>query len=129
MEFSVKHLKVKHVVLCGHTSCGGVAATLGNKKLDVLDLWLQPMRALREQHAEELEKLDDKEKGTYLAKLNVKAGVERLRRMAPVLEAARDRGLQVHGVIYDLATGQLEDLKCSEGEPATKQRHAAFEME
>ena len=53
-----RYLKVRDIVVCGHTSCGGVNATLGNSKLGVLDIWLQPMRALREKHSEELEKLE-----------------------------------------------------------------------
>lgn len=127
VEFSVRHLKVNHVVLCGHTSCGGVNAALGNSKIDVLDLWLGPMKTLREQHVAELEKLEGAEKATYLSKVNVKHGVEQLRRLPPVLEAMRDRGLQVHGLIYDLATGRLEDLHCGEHESAVKKRLAVFE--
>lgn len=127
VEFAVKHLKVNHVVVCGHTSCGGVNATLGNSKLGVLDLFLQPMRQLREEHANELAQLEGADKVTYLAKLNVKAGVERLRRIPPVLEAVRDRGLQVHGVLYDLSTGLLEDLQCYEGKEDGKKRLDAFE--
>ena len=129
VEFAVKHLKVNHVALCGHTSCGGVNATLGNKKLDVLDLWLQPMRLLREQHAEELAELDENEKSAHLAKLNVKAGVGRLMRMAPVLEAMRDRDLKVHGLIFDLASGRLEDLRCEEDDQAHEKRLATFDMQ
>lgn len=121
------HIKVKHVVVCGHTSCGGVNATLNNNKLGVLDLWLQPMRALREKHADELAKLEGTEKSTYMAKLNVQAGVENLRRMATVIDAMGDRGLQVHGVIYDLATGLLEEVDCGEDEIVGKKRVDAFQ--
>ena len=128
VEFSVKHLKVKHVVVCGHTSCGGVNATLANGNLGVLDIWMQPMRTLREMHADELAKLEGAEKATYLAKLNVHAGVENLRRIPTVIEAMRDRDLKLHGVIYDLATGTLEDLECSEDDATAKKRRAAFEQ-
>ena len=115
------------MVVCGHTSCGGVAATLNNNKLGVLDLWLQPMRVLRERHADELAKLEGDEKSTYMAKLNVRTGVENLRRMGTVIDAMEQRGLQVHGVIYDLATGLLEEVDCGEDEEIGKKRVAAFE--
>ena len=127
VEFAVRHIKVKHVVVCGHTSCGGANAALANNKLGILDTWLLPMKVLREQHADELAKLEGAEKTTYMAKLNVQAGVENLRRLPPVLEAMQERGLQVHGVMYDLATGLLEDLQCGEGEGAAKNRLATFQ--
>lgn len=120
-------MKVKHVVVCGHTSCGGVNATLNNNKLGVLDLWLQPMRVLREKHADELAKLEGSEKSTYLAKLNIQAGVEALKRIPTVIDAMNDRGLQVHGVIYDLQTGLLEDLDCGEDEEVSKKRIATYQ--
>ena len=85
------------------------------------------MRVLREQHADELVKLEGAEKSTYMAKLNVQAGVENLRRMSTVIDAMRDRGLQVHGVIYDLATGLLNEVECKEDEDTGKKRLAAFE--
>ncbi len=85
------------------------------------------MRLLREQHADELARLDENEKSTVLAKLNVEAGVERLRRISPVLEAMRDRDLKVHGVIFDLASGCLEDLRCEEDDQTRGNRLAAFE--
>lgn len=127
VEFAVAHIKVKHIVVCGHTSCGGVNATLGNSKLGVLDVWLHPMRTLREKHADELAKLEAPEKTTHLAKLNVNAGVETLKRIPTVIDAMAERGLQVHGVIYDLSTGLLDDLEIDEDEGAGKKRIAAFE--
>lgn len=104
-----------------------MAATLNNNKLGVLDLWLQPMRMLREKHSDELDKLEGAEKSNHMAKLNVVGGVENLRRIPTVIEAMQERGLQIHGVIYDLATGLLEDLACGEEEDAGKKRVAAFE--
>ena len=85
------------------------------------------MRKLREDHAAELQKLEGQEKSTCLAKLNVKDGVEKLRRIPTVLEAIRDRGLQVHGVLYDLSTGLLEDLQCDEDKKDADKRIDAFE--
>ena len=127
VEFAVAHIKVKHIVVCGHTSCGGVNATLNNNKLGVLDLWLQPMRVLRERYAEELAKLEGTEKTTYMAKLNVQNGVENLRRIPTVIDHMRERGVQVHGVIYDLATGLLDEVDCSENDDVGKIRVSAFE--
>ncbi|KAI7565451.1 carbonic anhydrase [Hortaea werneckii] len=128
VEFSVFHLKVQHIVVCGHTSCGGVAGSMANGKLGgPLDIWLQPMRALREKHAAELAKLDGAEKMNHMAKLNVSAGVDVLKRIPTVIDAMRERGLEVHGVLYHLASGKLEEVECKEDESVAKGREEAFE--
>lgn len=128
VEFSVKHLKIKHIVLCGHTSCGGVKATLANNKLDILDVWLQPMRQIREKHADALGKMSAEEKEDALARLNVQAGVDNLRRIPTVVDAIKERGLQVHGVLYRLDKGYLEQIDTAEDEHAGACRHSTFEL-
>lgn len=127
VQFSVFHLKVKHIVVCGHTSCGGVAGALANSKLDILDIWLQPLRALREKYADELETMDTAERGTFLAKKNVQAGVEVLKRIPTVIDAQRERGVTVHGVIYNLGTGLLEEVETPEEEKEANKRVTCFE--
>ena len=127
VEYAVAQLTVTHIVVCGHTSCGGVAATLGNGKLGVIDVWLQPMRILREQHAAELEGLEGAAKTNLLCKLNVQAGVGVLRRIPTVLDAIRDRGLKVHGLLYDLGTGLLEQVDTEEPIDMGAVREKAFE--
>jgi len=126
VQYAVFHIKVKHIVVCGHTYCGGVAASLANSKLDVLDVWLQPLRALREKHADELAKLDEKERGNYLSKANVRAGVEVLKRIPTVIDAIQERGLEIHGIIYDLASGLIEEVDTDEHEEHASKRIAAF---
>lgn len=126
IEFAVFHLKVKHILVCGHTSCGGVAATLANGNLGVLDIWLQPMRALREKHAAELDKLEGKDKANLMTKLNVHASVHVLRGIPTVIEAVQERGLTVHGLIYHLDSGKLEEVDCDEPEEVRKTREAVF---
>ena len=126
VEYAVAQLTVTHIVVCGHTSCGGVAATMGNGKLGVIDVWLQPMRILRERHAAELSKLEGAEKLNLLCKLNVQAGVDVLRRIPTVLDAMRDRELKVHGLLYDLDTGLLEEVDCGEPIDMGAAREEAF---
>ncbi|KAK4554774.1 hypothetical protein LTR86_008276 [Recurvomyces mirabilis] len=128
VEFSVAHLKVSHIVVCGHTSCGGVAGCLANAKLGgPLDIWLQPLRALREKHADELDQLQGAERTTFLGKKNVQQSIDVVRRIPTVIDAERDRGLEVHGVIYHLDSGVLEEVECSEDEKKASLRGATFE--
>jgi len=126
IEFAVKYLKVKHVVLCGHTFCGGVAAALGNKKLGVIDPWLMPLRQLREENHEVLETLDPKEAGLKLVELNVLQGVRVLKENPTIIEAMQDHGLEVHGLVYDIATGVLQELEIKEPVTLAVSRVAAF---
>ncbi|EGP88969.1 unnamed protein product [Zymoseptoria tritici ST99CH_1A5] len=129
VQFAVFHLKVKHIVVCGHTSCGGVKASLANTKLDILDIWLQPLRALRERYSDELEALpDETARSTFLAQRNVYHGLENLKRMPTVIDAMRERGVEVHGVLYHLDTGLLEEVLDEEDEKTAKKRVTNFEM-
>ena len=117
IEYAVAHLKVKHVVLCGHTSCGGALAALGDKPIGgVLDTWLAPLRAVKAGNREELEGIRDlKERAVRIAELNVKAGVDVLMANMVVREAIRERGLEVHGCLFDIASGRVRDLGMGTG--------------
>ena len=112
IEFAVSHIKVKHVVLCGHTSCGGAAAALLDSRIGgVLDTWLTPLKAVRFDRADELAAIrDDKARAIRLAELNVEAGVKVLMANSNIREAIQERGLQVHGCIFELASGRVRDL-------------------
>lgn len=69
---------VKHVVLCGHSSCGGAAAALSGVRIGgVLDTWLMPLKAIRDAHKDELMAIrDEKARVIRLAELNIEAGVK-----------------------------------------------------
>jgi len=114
IEYAVVHLKVSHIVLCGHSSCGGAGAALGDARVGgVIDAWITPLRALRKANEAELEAITDSSKRAIkLAELNVEAGVNTLMNNFVVEEAIKDRGLKVHGVVYDIASGKVRDLKC-----------------
>ena len=129
IEFAVRHLRVKHVVLSGHTSCGGVAAALGNKNLGVLDPWLLPLRQIREQNLGLLQSLSPDEANLKLAELNVHEGVKTLKQKSVVLEAIQERGLQVHGLIYDVGSGVLRPLDTNESEETLKARLVSYKTE
>ncbi|KAF1997382.1 carbonic anhydrase [Amniculicola lignicola CBS 123094] len=112
VEYAVAHLKVKKVVICGHTKCGGANASLADADLGVtLNTWLHPVRELRRKHKAELEQLaDDDARATRVAELNVQQGIEVVKQHPTVRQAVRDRGLTVHGLIYDIPAGQLRLL-------------------
>ncbi|THV46325.1 hypothetical protein BGAL_0395g00060 [Botrytis galanthina] len=112
IEYAVAHLKVSHIVVCGHTCCGGAAAALGGARVGgVLDTWLAPLKALGKLHEKELKGIkEDSARAVRLAELNVAKGVEVLMVNVVVEEAVRERGLKVHGVVYDIGCGKIRDL-------------------
>lgn len=122
IEYAVAFLKVKHVVLCGHSSCGGAVATMNNQRVGgLLETWLTPLRAVRNAHREELEAIrDEKERAVRLAELNVEAGVNVLMANATIQEAIAERGLQVHGIVFDLGSGRARDLGFGTGKGSYK---------
>ena len=126
IEYAVVYLQVQHVIVCGHTGCGGVAAALGNKRLGKIDTWLMPLRQLRMQHSAELDKLSDEERGAKLVELNVRQGVESVRQNPDVIQAAKERGLEVHGLIFDLGSGVLKRVETGEETHVSEKRDSAF---
>lgn len=126
IQYAVQYLKVKHIIVCGHTSCGGIAAALDNKKLGVIDVWLQPLRTLRQQNSRLLEQLPEKERGLKMVDLNVRNSVGVLLQNPVVIDAMVERGLEVHGVIYDVGSGELNELDIVEDDEIVAQRRAAF---
>lgn len=127
IEYAVAHLKVEHAVVCGHTKCGGVAAALANKSLGVLDMWLHPVKQLRLEHSKELAASEDKPR--RLAELNVLHSLDTLRKNPTVIEAVRSRGLQLHGLIYDLEHGQLETLDEEDSKDLQEKKTEVFSVE
>ena len=127
ISYAIVHLKVKDVVVCGHTSCGGVNAALGNQKLGLIDAWLMPLRTLRKQYAKHWQGLSQKDKVMKLVEANVQQGVKTLKENPDVIDAMRERGLRVHGLVYDVGSGELKELEVEESEEEQRGRIEAFE--
>jgi carbonic anhydrase len=129
IDFAVGVLKVNHIVLCGHTACGGVNAALGNAKLGILDTWLLPLRKLRQANLGALKDLEKPEAIVKLAELNVLDGINKIKEKGVVIDAIEQRGLKVHGVIYDVASGLLRSVDGGEeSQDAVKARLTAFKI-
>lgn len=112
VNYAVDHLKVKHVIVCGHYACGGVKAAMQSADLGILNPWLRNIRDVYRIHKKELNAIKDEDKRyDRLVELNVKEQCVNLIKTAAVQKAARDRGLKVHGWVFDVHTGKLIDLK------------------
>ncbi|MDB4767902.1 carbonic anhydrase [Flavobacteriaceae bacterium] len=112
VNYAVDHLKVNHVVVCGHYACGGVKAAMQSADLGILNPWLRNIRDVYRIHRNELDAIAEEEKRyDRLVELNVQEQCVNLIKTATVQKAARDRGLKVHGWVFDVHTGKLIDLK------------------
>ena len=111
INYAVRHLKVNHVVVCGHYNCGGIKAAMQPVDMGILNPWLRNIRDVYRMHKEELNKIED-ENARYnrLVELNVQEQCVNLIKTAAVQEAYNERGLQVHGWVFDIHTGKLIDL-------------------
>ncbi|MDV7137803.1 carbonic anhydrase [Maribacter sp. TH_r10] len=112
INYAVDHLKVKQIVVCGHYACGGVQAAMESADLGILNPWLRNIRDVYRIHRAELNAIEENtEKYDRLVELNVKEQCVNLIKTAAVQKAFRERGLKVHGWVFDIHTGKLIDLK------------------
>lgn len=112
INFSVNHLKVEHIIVCGHYGCGGIKAAMQSKDNGILNPWLRNIRDVYRLHKEELGEIKDEEqKYQRLVELNVQEQCVNVIKTAEVQKAYRERGLKVYGWVFDIKSGRLIDLK------------------
>lgn len=112
LNYAVRHLKVNHIVVCGHYNCGGVKAAMQPKDMGILNPWLRNIRDVYRTHKIELNAIADEDaRYNRLVELNVQEQCVNLIKTAAVQEAHNERGLMVHGWVFDIHTGKLIDLK------------------
>lgn len=112
IDYAVLHLKVHHIVVCGHYYCGGVKAAMQSEDLGLLNPWLRNIRDVYRLHRIELQAIEDEEiKYKRLVELNVEEQCINVIKTAAVQKALREHRLTVHGWVFDIHTGQLIDLQ------------------
>jgi carbonic anhydrase len=121
LQYAVTVLRVKHVIVCGHYGCGGVRAALQGTSDGLIEHWLEPVKELARLHRSELDALPTEQaRIDYLCEQNVRAQVNNVA-YSPMIRRAWESGqdLTLHGWIYGLDRGRLNDLGCSQcGAPA-----------
>ena len=112
IQFAVDALRVQHIIVVGHSNCGGVKAALYNHRVGLVDNWLRHVQDVRNLHQPWLDTLVPEQRVNALCELNV---LEQARNVCQttVLQDAWQRGqtIVVHGWVYGLHNGLLEDLK------------------
>ena len=121
MQFAVDVIKVRHVLVVGHYGCGGVAAAVDGRRRGLVDHWLHPIREVAHEHRDELDACAaGAERLNRLCELNVKRQVRNVAADVFVQDAwARGQELSVHGWVYSLGTGLVNDLDVTVSGPDT----------
>jgi len=113
LDYAVNHLKVKHVIVCGHYGCGGIKASMTNNDYQaVLNMWLRSIKDVYRHNREELDGIEDIDKrADRLSELNVIEQVVRLSQTTIVQHAWLHRNEpHLHGWIYGLKDGLITPL-------------------
>ncbi|KAG5944858.1 hypothetical protein E4U59_006686 [Claviceps monticola] len=113
INYAVRHLGVKHIIVCGHYGCGGVKAAMTPQDLGLLNPWLRNIRDVYRLHEEELDALPSQAaRYDRLVELNVEEQCRNIVKTAAVQQSyARNRYPIVHGWVFGFHDGLLKDLK------------------
>jgi len=112
INYGVRYLDVKHIVVCGHYNCGGVKAAMQPKDMGILNPWLRNIRDVYRLHKDELNAIaDESQRYDRLVELNVQEQCINVIKLASVQQQYLKKGYPiVHGWVFDIRTGLLKDL-------------------
>lgn len=115
IQFAVDVLRIKHIIVCGHYGCGGVAAALRGQRVGLADNWIRHVQDVRDHHDIQLNSISDiTARADRLCELNVIEQVANVSQTTVLLDAwSRGQDLAVHGWIYGLGNGLIRDLGVS----------------
>jgi carbonic anhydrase len=124
LQFAVEVLKVKHILVVGHYGCGGVAASISGARLGLVDHWLHPIREVAHDHKAELGAIEgESARLDRLCELNVIRQVKNVASDLFVRDAwSRGQPLTVHGWVYSIETGLVNDLGVTVSTPREVER-------
>jgi carbonic anhydrase len=112
LQYAVEFLEVKHIIVCGHTGCGGVKASLTNKDYGLLNKWLRNLKDVYRLHKDEVEaetNIDDKV--NKLVEMNLIEQVGNVVKTSIVQKAWKQhKRPHVHGWVYEMETGLLRTV-------------------
>jgi carbonic anhydrase len=112
LEYAVNHLKVKHIIVCGHYGCGGVKAAMTNHNFGIINKWIRNIKDVYRLHSDEINGLvNEKERTNRLIELNVQEQVINLAKTSIVQKCwQNEQRPYIHGWVYDLHDGLIKTV-------------------
>lgn len=119
VQFAVDRLQVKHIMVVGHYGCSGVMAAMNNLRVGLADNWLRHVQDVRHKHAAWLDRIEDEEqRHNALVELNAIEQAQNVCHTTVVQDAwTRGQELVIHGWVYALHNGLLQDLRMAVSGP------------
>ena len=112
INYALSHLKVNHVIVCGHYYCAGVKAAMQSADLGILNPWLRNIWDVYRFHKLELDQIENIDaRYKRLVELNVQEQCINIIKTSDLQYAYRDRGVTVYGWVFDIQSGMLIDLQ------------------
>lgn len=112
LQYAVEVLKVKHVIVCGHYSCGGIRSAMLQTHLGIIDHWLKNIKDVYRLHREEVDAFPDEEqRSDRLTELNVQEQVFNLSKTSIIQKAwKQEKRPDLHGWVYGLKDGLIKPV-------------------
>jgi carbonic anhydrase len=113
LEFSINHLLIPDIVVCGHYGCGGIAALDDDNSEDrYIPIWLNNAYKARERVDDKLLELHfqipEEQRMNLIVEENVRLQLEHLQEYPFVRNAMQAGILSLHGWIYDMSSGSIK---------------------
>jgi carbonic anhydrase len=116
LEFTINHLQIPDIVVCGHYGCGGIAA-MDEELLDdrYIPIWLNNAYKAKEKVDEKILslriKLSQEQRMQLIVEENVRLQLEHLREYPFVRNAMQAKKLSIHGWVYDMSNGEIKVIQ------------------
>lgn len=112
LEYAVKVLKIKHIIVCGHYECGGVKAAMSDNSFGIIDNWIRNIKDVYKMNKLKLDAIkDDQERFNHFVELNVLSQVQNIRDTSIINDAlANNQTVTVHGWVFDIHKGLIKEL-------------------
>jgi carbonic anhydrase len=112
LEYAVHHLKVKHVIVCGHYGCGGIKASMTQHNFGIINKWLRNIKDVYRIHRDEIDSIKEEEgRVNRMVELNVQEQVMNLAKTSIIQKAWKQNQYpHLHGWVYGLKDGLIKPI-------------------